>query len=91
MKYIKCLTFAVILALNVFSESSLAASKKKKKSSSQNIEKNSSSKRKIKKTSRYKKVKKSGNGPDLKALTTTSPYFDNPDNGVNSVETQPGI
>jgi nitrogen fixation protein FixH len=91
MKHIICLTFAVIIALNVFSASSLAASKKNKKLVSENSEKNSASKRKNKKTSRYKKVKKSGNGPDLKALTTKSPYVEDPDNGVNSVETQPGI
>lgn len=87
MKYIKCLTFAAILLLNVFAHESLAASKKSNKNKSSS----SQSKRKNKKTSRYKKVKKSGNGPDLKALTTTSPYVEDPANGVNSVETQPGI
>lgn len=32
-----------------------------------------------------------GNGPDLKAITTESPYKDEPSNGVTPVETkQPG-
>lgn len=51
----------------------------------------SKNKTKFKKTSRNKKVKRSGNGPDLKTLTTTSPFTENPDNGVNSIETKPGL
>ncbi|MBC7714281.1 MAG: hypothetical protein H7177_13135 [Rhizobacter sp.] len=32
-----------------------------------------------------------GSSVDLKALTTESPYTENTDNGVNPVETKPGI
>ena len=46
-----------------------------------------------KKVSRYSKYKRKqgGSSVDLRALTTESPYTDNPDNGVNPVETKPGI
>jgi uncharacterized protein (UPF0333 family) len=41
-----------------------------------------------------KKYKKSGNGPDLRALTTEQPnaeFTATPDNGVNAVETKTGL
>lgn len=94
MKYIICLTLAVSFLLSFSPEISEAASKKYRKSSNKiarSSKKNKGRKGKINKTSRYKRVKKSGNGLDLKALTTTSPYTENPDNGVNSVEAKPGI
>lgn len=45
-------------------------------------------KRKVK-TSKNRRYKRSGTGPDLRALTTEKPndeYIQNPDNGVNPVE-----
>jgi len=87
MKYIKCLTLVVTIMFGAFAQSALAKSTKGKSS----VSRSAKNKGKFKKTSRYKRAKKSGNGPDLKALTTTSPYVESPANGVNSVETQPGI
>lgn len=53
----------------------------------------STKKYKSKKSKRYAKYKKNkgGSSVDLRALTTESPYTDNPETGVNSVETKPGI
>ncbi len=52
-------------------------------------------KHKIHKVSKHKRRSRHyrhGNGPDLKSITTTSPYKEDPSNGVNPIETkQPGI
>ncbi len=73
-----------------------AASKKSKRKISKTtdgkLRKHYSKTNKRKKAKRYAKYKRhGGNSVDLRALTTESPYTDNPDNGVNSVETKPGI
>lgn len=94
MKYFNCLTIVLSLVLAVHSHDGEARTKKGPKKSasfSRSLKKNKTKKGKIKKTSRYRRVKKSGNGPDLKALTTVSPYTENPANGVNSIETKPGL
>lgn len=94
MKYFSCLTIVLSLVLALSLQDGQARTKKNPKKSSsisRSSKKNKSKKGKIKKTSRYKRVKKSGNGPDLKALTTVSPYTENPANGVNSIETKPGL
>ena len=67
-------TFLIIIAL-LFSECKY-------------IKKNKNKKNRMAKSRRYKR---SGTGPDLRALTTEQPdaeYIQNPDNGVNAVETK---
>ncbi len=94
MKYINCLVLTVILLLTSTNGWSKNNSSKKKKVSahqSRSYTKIKSKKKKISKTSRYKRVKKPGSGLDLKTLTTTSPFTEKPANGVNPVETKPGI
>jgi hypothetical protein len=62
---------------------SYVSSDKKKKN-----KKNKNKKNRMAKSRRYKR---SGTGPDLRALTTEQPdaeYIQNPDNGVNAVETK---
>ena len=48
---------------------------------------------KKKKFKRYakSKIKNVGGTVDLRALTTDSPYTNSSDNGINSIETKPGI
>ncbi len=94
MKHIICLVLTVIMLMASTTGFAKARTYKKKKNyalQSRSYTKIKGKKKRISKTSRYKRVKKSGNGPDLKALTTTSPYTENPANGVNPVETKPGI
>jgi hypothetical protein len=52
---------------------------KKKKNSKSSVSKTHS---KIK----SKKKRRHGRGPDIKKLTTESPYTDDPNNGVNNIE-----
>lgn len=47
-------------------------------------------KKKSYKKRRFKRYKRNANGPDLKELTTNSPYTENPDNGVNEFEVLEG-
>lgn len=66
--------------------------KKKKARSSYVYSKNKSKKKK--KFGKARRYKKTGNGPDLRALTTESTnteFSATPDNGVNAVETKPGL
>ena len=85
----------VVMIFTLFSLETHAASKKKKSSKrptmSRSSKKNKGMYAKNKKTRRYKRVKNSGNGPDLKELTTASPYTEDLSNGVNSVETKQGL
>lgn len=47
---------------------------------------------KVSKHKRKSRRYKRGNGPDLKSITTNSPYTEDTNNGVNPIETkQPGI
>ena len=56
--------------------------------------KNAKKKKKAHKTHRVSKHKKKsrhykhGNGPDLKSITTDSPYTEDSNNGVNPIETK---
>lgn len=74
-----------------------AATKKAKSSTSvsENKKKKSKKSKKNKRFGKAKRYKRSGNGPDLRALTTESPtnteFTETPDNGVNAVETKPGL
>lgn len=88
-----CMTFT-LMAFFLFAgnvqEASAKTKKKKAKTSTSYV---SNSKKKSKKYNRYttKRYRRSGTGPDLRALTTEKPnteYIENPDNGVNAVETK---
>lgn len=66
----------------LFSGSASAAKAKKnkrKKHSLSHLKKNS-------KHSRRSRHYRHGNGPDLKAITTDSPYKEDPTNGINPIE-----
>ena len=85
--------FALFVALFfVFfqNEAVFAKNNKKKKSHSRRfsrVYKTSKHSRKSRKYGRHH-----GNGPDLKSITTQSPYKEDPNNGINPVETkQPTI
>ena len=84
---------AFFILFSVTTTSSEAKTKKKKsRSPSSAISKNKNKKKN--KTKKSKRQKRSGTGPDLRALTTEKPfdeYVQNPDNGVNSVETKSEI
>lgn len=95
----KCMSTALMFLLLFLSFDSIVEAKTYKKknrasySYSKKNKKNKSKKAKkrgSKLPKRYKK-KRSGNGPDLRALTTEksdTEYTETPDNGVNSVETK---
>lgn len=77
-------------------KSSKSKSLEQKSSAKKNAKSNNKKKRLVKskkdKSKRFaKRSRRSGNGPDLRALTTESPYTDELDNGVNSVETKQGL
>ncbi len=91
-----CMTFTLMaFVLLGVSTTNVEAKTKKKKNrsttsyvSSDKKKKNKNKKNRMAKSRRYKR---SGNGPDLRALTTEQPnaeYIQNPDNGVNAVETK---
>ncbi|AUN98295.1 hypothetical protein DOM21_09720 [Bacteriovorax stolpii] len=97
-----CVTALLGLVLffgNAFSLDAEAATKKKKSETSVSQSKNKNSKKKNKKKKarlgKARRYKRSGNGPDLRALTTESPtnteFTEAPGNGVNPVETKPGL
>lgn len=77
-----CLLITVVLMTSVSSEAASKSKKTKKKS--QKTYKVSKHKRKSR---HYKKVKR-GTGPDLKTITTESPYTEETNNGVNQIETK---
>lgn len=91
-----CMTYTLMafILLGLVSANVEAKTKKKKGRatfsyvSSDKKKKKKNKKNKVAKSRRYKR---SGNGPDLRALTTEQPdaeYIQNPDNGVNAVETK---
>ncbi len=75
------------MAINLsFAESQIYKSKKSKKS-----KKSATHSRVVsKKQTRKSKRRHHGTGPDLKSITTDSPYSytDDPNNGVNPIETK---
>lgn len=96
----KCMTLALVILMMIvsfegFTATKTKASKKKARSSyAYSKGKNSKNKSTNKKSKKGKRYKRSGNGPDLKALTTEkaeSQYSEDPDNGVNSVEVKTGL
>ena len=97
MKYFVSLTLIAFLSVAGLSNNAHAATKTKKKSrtSYSYIKKNKKKKSRTASTEkRAIKHRRSGNGPDLRVLTTEKPnteYSEVPDNGVNSVETKTGL
>lgn len=93
-----CLTLLLGIFI-VFAPTSFAATKQKKTKATASVEsKDKAKKSKKKKKGRLGKArgyKRAGNGPDLRALTTesasNSEFTETPGNGVNSVETKPGL
>lgn len=78
-------SLGLLLVVLFSSNAANAATKKKKK------KKSHAKTHKVVHHSRKTKHYKHGNGPDLKAITTDSPYKEDPNNGVTPVETkQPG-
>jgi Flp pilus assembly protein TadB len=103
LKFCVTLTLTVFLFLGSFESAAIAATKSSKKGKSKSSKsisaKNTKKGKKTKlaklkkrrgKKQRYSQRRRSGTGPDLRALTTESPY-DDLDNGVNAVETKPGL
>lgn len=74
-KHIAILFFAILLATT--SLPALARSKSKSK-------KHHKSNKHARKSRRYHH----GTGPDLKSITTDSPYKEDPTNGINPIETK---
>ena len=97
MKYYVTLTLMAFLFVASWSNNVHAATKTKKKSRSSYSYMKNGKKKKSRTASSGKrsiKYRKSGNGPDLRVLTTEKPnteYSEVPDNGVNSVETKTGL
>lgn len=75
----------------------MAATKKEKQKKTRTSyvhSKNKKNKKNKKKFGKARRYKKTGNGPDLRALTTESTnteFIATPDNGVNAVETKSGL
>ena len=87
---IGALTFLFLLSgAGANAEAATKKSKKKKATTGQVV---TGKKRKSKKYAKNSKSRRrGGSSVDLRALTTESPYTDNPENGVNSIETKPGL
>ena len=89
-----CMTFTLmaLVLLGVTTTQVEAKTKKKKGRATTGKVSINNKKKKSKKyrLANYKRNKRSGTGPDLRALTTEQPdteYIQTPDNGVNAVET----
>ncbi|MBY0412937.1 MAG: hypothetical protein K2Q18_02170 [Bdellovibrionales bacterium] len=96
----KCMTIIVLVLISFVNFGNIANAKTYKKKSrttydySKKLKDKSKSKKSKSKKGKSRRYKRSGNGPDLKALTTEktdTEYTDVPDNGVNSVETKTGL
>lgn len=96
-----CMTFmlvAFILIASTITNVEAKTKNKKKRADSKTstllIDKKKSIKKKKNKknrVSKYRRYNRSGTGPSLRALTTENPYSEytqNPDNGVNALETK---
>jgi hypothetical protein len=85
-------TILTILFLVTGFNSTAQASVKKHKKRSAKSSHIKSGKRRSARHSKSSRLKKHhASSVDLKAITTESPYAENPANGVNSIETKPGI
>lgn len=83
---------AIICALAGLIFTAAAEAKTKKKSKSRAGKSSSRQYRPSKHARKSRRFRHHGNGPDLKAITTESPYKEDPSNGVTPVETkQPGL
>ncbi len=75
-----------LVCSSVFGAETTTKKKKKKRSHS-----SSRTYKPTKHSRRSRRYRHHGNGPDLKSITTESPYKEDPTNGVTPVETkQPG-
>jgi hypothetical protein len=77
-------SFTLIVLVMLSSSSADARTKKKKKSRAHT----SARTRKVSKHARKSRRFHHGTGPDLKSITTDSPYKEDPNNGVTPVETK---
>lgn len=89
-----CMTFTLMvffLLAGFSSEVSAKTDKKKAKTSKSYVSNKKKKKSKYNKVTKSRRYRRSGTGPDLRALTTEKPnteYISTPDNGVNAVETK---
>lgn len=89
-----CMTItlmAFFLMAGFSSDVSAKTVKKKAKTSKSYVSNNKKKKSKKNRVVKTRRYKRSGTGPDLRTLTTEKPnteYIENPDNGVNPVETK---
>ena len=79
----KCIaSFCLVLAMVLVSSNSIEA-----KTHSRKTKRKKTSSYKVSKHKRKSRHYKKGNGPDLKAITTDSPYKEDTNNGINPIET----
>lgn len=89
-----CMTFtlmAFFLMAGFSSDVSAKTVKKKAKTSKSYVSNSKKKKSKKNRVAKARRYRRSGNGPDLRTLTTEKPnteYIENPDNGVNPLETK---
>lgn len=82
--------FFLLIFVLFQNETAFARAKRKKKSHSKRSSRVYKPSKHRRKSRRY--GHHHGNGPDLKSITTQSPYKEDPSNGVNPIETkQPAI
>ncbi|MBC7538838.1 MAG: hypothetical protein H7281_08455 [Bacteriovorax sp.] len=79
-----CLILLVMLASSNASTYPSTKKKKRKKSRSQTSARSHKASKHVRNSRRFHR----GTGPDLKSITTDSPYKEDPNNGVNPVETK---
>ena len=89
-----CMTItlmAFFLMAGFSSDVSAKSVKKKAKTSKSYVSNNKKKKSKKNRVAKTRRYRRSGTGPDLRTLTTKKPnteYIENPDNGVNPLETK---
>ncbi len=80
--------FCLLILSIAFATNALAKTKKRKSKKGDKISHTYKPSKHARKSRRYHH----GTGPDLKSITTESPYKEDPSNGVTPVETkQPGL
>ena len=82
----KNIVFFVLTLSMIFGSSFASASTRKHKKKKKHHIYNSRYSKKVSKHSRKSKHFHHGTGPDLKSITTESPYKEDPNNGVNPIE-----
>ncbi len=89
-----CMTItlmAFFLMAGFSSDVSAKSVKKKAKTSKSYVSNTKKKKSKKNRVAKVRRYRRSGTGPDLRTLTTEKPnteYIENPDNGVNPLETK---